>query len=233
MGKAATLEPARRLSMQDRPNVCLGAKPKCRSVDDENTALREKGFLLALAKAINAEREMKLRELNAQFDAMLLVTIGDDDPISHVKRIELLDQAIEEFALHEHADIKNGTAQKRSLKLAEGKIAWQKARDSVVFAANKNATTALAAIDQLLDGEPLVAQINELLDTIEVTVDEEIVPVSEIVKVKIEIERSALLDSFREKKISREILRAIGLLFEKGRDYFKAEPNEYRPPEIG
>lgn len=236
---ATTANATRPLTAADQPKQRLGAAPKITSADEANLALREMGFLRDHAATVNAARDQALREataeINARFDAQLVVKIAGNE-VPYADRASQLHDAVEAWAEEEHAGVKSGEAKKRSLNLLEGKISWQKARDAVVFAANKNASTVIAAIDKALEKEDetgVMEQLHELLDQIEVTIGDELVPVAELVKVSLSVERTKLLEAFKAKRVSRDALRAIGCLFELGRDYFKAEPNEYKPPDVG
>jgi len=235
----ATTANARPLTLADGPKKRLGNSPTIKTADEANLALREMGFLRDHAATINAARDQALRkaaeEINARFDAELVVDV-DGEEVLYDDRAKMLHAALETWAEEEYAGVKNGEAKKRSLNLVEGKISWQKARDSVVYAANKSANTAIAAIDKALEKEDeasVMQQLHGLLDQIEVTLGDEAVPVAELVKVSLTIERTKLLEAFKAKRVSRDVLRAIGCLFEAGRDYFKAEPNEYQPPDVG
>jgi phage host-nuclease inhibitor protein Gam len=205
-----------------RPEQRLDVRPRIKSIEDAELALREVAWANALQAAVLAEAERLISAINDEASRVATIEVGEETvPLANRK------QALEAELLR-WADANRATlcpGRKKSVDLRNGRLRWRDGKDSVKRLEDVTAKEAKEMIGDLPIGEeitieagPLVVGLQRILDA---------VGFHGAITVGVDVNKTAATAAYKLKQITAEQLDAIGHEFAAGEEYISVEPAEF------
>ena len=184
-----------------RPGA-LGKDFTVKSIEDCDLVLAEMGWLRAQSDAINARLEQRILEVKTLVGAASVLEI-DDLKILISDRFEVLEGALLKWVL-KHGD-KHLAGKDRSVKLAHGTIGFRQVPLSVTVP-KKTDSAVVETIDTLLGGvlKKLRGGIQRISKAFGLMI-------SDLVSVEFTVNTSAIKTAIKEKRITADAARDLGL----------------------
>jgi hypothetical protein len=200
------------MAAADRPAV-LGRELALKSEADVNAALHELGWLQQQSAAVDADTKQAIEQLKEQAARELTLDV-DNEEVTFATRIDSLTTAIERFLQKNSAKLFSGDLQ--SKELSHGRIGWKRVADAVVFLHGRDEKAALKAITEKTNVARRCAKwLTEAWGKL---------TFAQFLRLKPELDKTALKEAWQRNPTLRPALRALGLKVETDRREWVIEP---------
>lgn len=205
-----------------RPEQRLDVRPRIKSIEDAELALREISWAKTLRTAVLAAAEQLISAINDEVSQAATFAHGEE-------RVPLTDRTqVLEAELLRWADANRATlcpGRKKSVDLRNGRIRWRDGKDAVKRAEGVEAKEAKALILDLSIDEQIEIEAGPLIACLQRVVDA--LGLCGAISVGVDVNKTAATAAFKAKQITAEQLDAIGHEFAAGEEYISVEPAEF------
>lgn len=205
-----------------RPDERLDYKPRIKSIEEAELALREVAWCLAVRQAVKAAAEQLLAEINEAAVKAATYSVGEES-VPVVDR-----QAVLEAELLRWGDANRATlcaGRKKSIDLRNGRLRWRDGKDSISRLDDVAAKEAKAMVGELEIAEEITVEPGPLAACLQRIVDA--VEYHGAISVAVDVNKTAGTAAYKLKQITAEQLEAIGHEFAPGEEYISVEPAEF------
>ena len=218
------------IAATDRPDDLLPVNddpPVIASEAEADKAVREMAFVRVHTKEVEASIQRQYDAITQRETAAL--AIGEK---TYAERAADLTTALEVYANKFHPKLKSGNGS-RSLQLQSGTIKWVKSRNTVEYKNGKKHKDVIDAIDKETAGIPkngggLKARLSTLLGELVLFGRGKAARlVSLFVTPAPKISLTKAREAYDAKKISKDELATLHLVWKKGTDTFIVDPDEF------
>lgn len=200
-----------------RPDVTLGIKPKIKTDEEAETALREIAWCQAVTSAIAAKTAELLNEINELATKVATFTVGEEQvPIADRRKV--LEEAFFKFAEANRSRLCPG--KKKSVEFRNGSCKWRYAKDAVDFLDDWSQRLAIEAVG---NESGLLAKIEELVDAI---------GWHGVFVAKLSVNKTNAVKARQKQQLTDDELAEVGLEFKPGEEYITVEPAEFVRPGV-
>lgn len=195
-----------------RPDDQLGIRPRIKSTDDAELALRELSWCAAVQAAVTEQAQQLIGAIQDAAKHAAVFQSGEESVPIADRRAAL------EAELLRWADANRITlcpGKKKSVALTHGTIKWRDGKDSVEYA---EGWTQKAAIKVVGNESGLLAKIEALVDKLDWF---------GVFEAKLSVNRTNACKARNKQQLSDERLSEVGLEFREGEEYITVEPAEF------
>lgn len=205
-----------------RPEQRLDVRPRIKSIEDAELALREVAWANAVAAAVLAEAERLIAAINDEASRVATIEVGEETvPLANRKQV--LEAELLRWADANRATLCPG--RKKSVDLRNGRLRWRDGKDSVKRAKDVEAKEAKALILDLSIDEQIEIEAGPLIACLQRVVDG--LGLCGAICIGVDVNKTAATAAFKAKQITAEQLDQIGHEFAKGEEYISVEPAEF------
>ena len=210
------------LSALPRPEITLDIKPRIKSLDDAELALREVAWCKAVTAAVLAKAEELLSGINEAVRSATSYQVGEESvPVADRR-------AVLEAELLKWGDTNRETlcpGRKKSVDLRNGRLRWRDGKDTIQRSEGLTAKEAKSLVGELeiteeitVEPGPLAACVQRIIDAVDY---------HGAISVGLDVNKTSAVAGFKLKQITAEQLEAIGHEFSPGEEYISVEPAEF------